>query len=567
MNGEKNYISNERVCRAGIINWCLIGIFVALVGVMMLVMPRMLDDLWYSLQLRPWYEAQGIPFPTQDGDVLHTPGVWSGIRQIWLDHYYTDNIRLGNIIAPVLIVLPLWIGKSLSVFLLLYVVACSLRMAGVNMRRSPLVVLMLVLLSVILTWNEYLVALDYQINYVWSSALALWLLASLGLPHVDCPLSVRPSPVRTVWLFILGLLCGWWHEGFGVPVAGALILMSILFKNWRRSKFIAAELGLVVGTLLLALSPGMMGRVGAEVDKTMSFSTVASYGAMSCLWVTSIIILLVKERGHYGHFVRTDALSLFLAVTCLISFVIAFKVNSPTRPSWWGRLCSIILFVHVLRRYWPDYWATYRSCRIWPLLLICLTACYVRFGFGISACLEYRYLFPKYVEEYRKGPREWVFGTVYEPQMLSPVSYYLPFHRFPNEVMSRVDVYTRKSEEGLPGLGWVIPSELRYVNGNSGKEVPGGSGVRELDGYLFMPWGEDDVPLEAAMNLDYGYGLKRRVVFPYEFISEGDGERYVYISVASNWVENYFGKLREIRPGMEALKIREDKDEEIAFYP
>lgn len=563
----KIFTKAGRISGSEVINFGSIILFVGLMGAMMLLMPRMMDDIWFLFQLRPWYEAQGMSFPDRAGDIFGTPGVVDGIRQIWLDHYYTDNIRFGNILAPILLVLPLWIGKSLSILILFYILYGMSAIAGFDIRRSPLCILMLALLGFVLTWNENLVVLDYQLNYIWSSGITIYLLRCLGIGS-SSELKKRKSGIwRLTGIFVLGILCGGWHEGFGAPVLAAMAIMSIFYGTWRTRNFLIAEAGLLIGLLYLTLSPGMIRRIEADVNSAFTLGIGLNYAIMCGTWVISILLIIVAYRCRLKEFFKGDKLSVFLVLTCFVSFMISVRVNAPGRASWWGRLMSVTLLMHVLIRNWPSYWSTYRKCGLKWVSGVAMLLCVIRFGYGVAYCIEYRKSYPVYMQEYERHPSGTVFGKVWEPRFLSPLAFYMPYSWFPNDAFLWIGPYTLKVKEGRPAFCGVVPEELRCVTSTSGTAIPGGSNIRELDGYLFMPWNEEDASHILAMQVDYGAGYKEKYAHPYEFVSEADGQRYVYVQVFGNWFDYYLGELRRIAPGYGYAGRVPAWKEEIVFYP
>ncbi len=155
--------------------WVLTGLYMAGFMCFFTFMPKCSDDYWYMMFLRPWYAAQGIIDPENGGNIFKAGIPFDAIWETWKNHYDIDNVRLGNLLAPVLLMFPKWLGSGLMGIVWLYVTISAFRVAGIEMRNTLIVGVALVLFYFLLPWRVRMGALDYQLNYIPSSALVLWL--------------------------------------------------------------------------------------------------------------------------------------------------------------------------------------------------------------------------------------------------------------------------------------------------------------------------------------------------------------------------------------------------------
>lgn len=102
-------------------------------------MPKYGDDYWFMMQLKPWLESQGILNPEHGGNVFTAGFPLREIVDTWLFHYQYDNIRLANIVAPVLLVFPKWFGSSVMLAAFVFVIWGSYRISGTCWQRSAMV--------------------------------------------------------------------------------------------------------------------------------------------------------------------------------------------------------------------------------------------------------------------------------------------------------------------------------------------------------------------------------------------------------------------------------------------
>ena len=527
-----------------LLNTLMIVLYCIGMGFMFIGIPKVMDDYWYINQLRPWFLSQGIFYPEDGGNIFAGEGLWEGIKGVWTCHVLGDNVRLGNIMAPLFLIFPKWVGGGVSVLCLFYVMVGTFRLAGVDWRRSALVPLGIVLFMWCLPWFQNMAVLDYQMNYLRASALAVFLLNILERR--------RLSKIGLVGLFLLSVITGMWHEGISAPVLSGLVFLTIFYRSCRTRDFMVAEIGLLIGFSLLWLSPGMRDRLVGQRGFNMTISEMGWVVVTGSLLLVDIIIYVYEAIKRGWRNVLSDRYMNFVLVSGIASLTIVVRTGIALRDGWWCMLVSILGFLRLLQTYHGVYWQNYRRSNL-LITVPLLAVVYLQCGITAYLSLEFRKLHRQYIEAYLSKPDETVFGKIYDLHNMPLLSAYLPFAHYPNETMVWVGIYYKSEEMGWPGFQGVVPEELRDVDAGSGRLVPGGTEIREKDGYLFAPF-RGDSDFLMRMWVDMGRGTVMKQARAFEFTSERDGQRYIYIYLFNNWVDAHFGKVKSIEPRFETIE-------------
>ena len=195
--------------------WILL--FLVGMGFFFIGMPKYYDDYWYMWHLYPWFETQGILYPENGGNIFSAGIPWQGIFDTWVEHYNEDNIRLPNMLVPVFLLFPKWIGSGLMVLLSGWTIVLVLKVSNIDWHKSPLVPPVIFYWMFMMPWRDYFGALDYQFNYILSSWVALILLTFL---HPDGRCAGKSEwNLKCAGVFLLAFITGICHEGIGVPFA------------------------------------------------------------------------------------------------------------------------------------------------------------------------------------------------------------------------------------------------------------------------------------------------------------------------------------------------------------
>lgn len=540
------------------VNFWLVSLFLIGWGIMFVVIPKVGDDFWFIHQLRKWFISQDIFWPESGGNIFRGEGLLKGILGVWRCHYEEDNIRLGNMIAPLLLIFPKWFGGGLSVIMLAWLMRGMYRYAGLCVRHSALVGLSLIPLSYMLGFNFFSSMLDYQLNYVWPSALALWLMNILR--------KEKQSPrARLAGILLLSLVVGMWHEGFSVPLCAGLVITCVFYKECRNIRVLISILGLAVGSGVLWLAPGARHRASCTVltDYNMAFWLGLCLTAMFMIAAVVLTLNLIRKYRVSG--ILGNPTVVFLISGSLVSLALVSRTGITYRGGWWCMLASSLCILWLLQKYYNRFWGRYdwkNSVILAPFLIFI----FLQLGVGDVYSFRFRAMIKDYIGKYEKAPGEVVFGKVYEMHQLPPIMFYTPFPHFPNEYLFGLNVYFRWPERGWAGLDYVVPEQLKYVTATAGEPVPGNSEIRRYKDYLFAPcW--DNMGYEMTFYADFGSGPRLKLGRAYKFRSHADGKEYYYIQLFTNRIEGHFLKLKSIDGPLQIIQLENGfANDTINFY-
>lgn len=504
----------------GIMNAVWAALYLVGLGIFLVFMPKYNDDFWYATPLREWFAAIGCSGLECGMRDVATHGVpFRAIAEVWREHCVTDNARLCNLVVPFFLILPKWVGSLLALGAWAVVMRVSLRLAGVDMRRSPVVMAALILWSFAMAWQQHMGSLVYQFNYLIGSGVIMW--------YILFALETGDSFHRLVLLFLAGTVAGAWHEGFSLPTVAGLAVVMLVFKRCRRKNLAVAMAGLLCGAAILMLAPAGQERLGRELLHGMSLSRgmlrlIAGHPAFllfMAMWVAGL-----ERRGRKV----VTPLMVFIIAGSVAILAVQLLTTGERRVGWWADMMSVVgvsALLEEMRR--PGGPAVRRM----------LQAAYIAGGVAVCAhwaavdayTLGIRKTFAEILDRHVRRGQRVVFSDI-------PV-----FGDIPAICAGIPDVGLYISPYTLPYLDryyhgdnkedylTVIPSALRHVSAEAGEEVPGGSGMRRLGGLFFMKANTPGTPerKEREMTVTMTTGLRTSAVFICSpFVSERDGCEY-----------------------------------------
>ena len=551
----------------GIYNWnaLLILLYVVGMGVCLMGMPKYMDDLWYLNHLQDWFKMQGVDYPDAGGNIFKYGIPWEGILEIWKDHAGTDNIRLGNVVAPILLLFPKWLGSGLMVVMFFFSLYLLCRLLRINLQRSALVPIGIVLVALVLPWNELMGSLVYQINYMGTTFFAMlvtWLIF----------IGRRPIAVRyCIGALLLGFVAGWWHEGFGVPLSFGLATLAVMYRRFRRMDVYLAIAGLVAGVAVSLSCEGMHDRIGYMGGFIAGwFSNYLLINLYLPIFIfVSTLALTVYKRG-WQRVIREPFWAFCISSGMASAFVMHYSL-SFSRGGWWFWLMMICAILHSLQESFPKFWSHYS----WKHILICspfLLLVYVQLGFGGYYTLQFRQRLYDDFQEWKRNPHKTRFTDLSTLQDVPPICGYFPVGIMCARMYDQYASWQTKNWKSIfvlndnaynePNGG--IPEALRYVTPESGYLLPGDANLRMKDGYLFKLEDEDMTRelkaddtsnREVELDLDFGKGYIPVRQWQLSFVSEADGRRYIFVRITLSWYMTHFKPIK----GARNLRKREIK--------
>lgn len=170
--------------------------------------------------------------------------------------FYTDPFRFAEIISlPFLSLWPGWVFDIVAAFVVWGLMLSWPRVAGVR-EGSLSSWVAVALLALCLPWYDYFFSIVFATNYTFALLMTALSLLCLLKP-VDWLRGWKVPAACMLFFFT-----GWIHEGFGVPLAGAALLLTILrWRNDRLDKgYLTAVSFLCLGALMPFLGPTMWRR-------------------------------------------------------------------------------------------------------------------------------------------------------------------------------------------------------------------------------------------------------------------------------------------------------------------
>lgn len=216
------------------------------VGVWFMMMYQQVysDDLEYGLA---GYDSRhGII------DFINWKGIWNHIILL----YQECNSRLIDKLPVVILsIAPKWLYSAISSAFVILVIVGIWKGAGISVRKNPwLALAATIALTLCFPWHETMFMLSYSINYLWTSAIAVW----IALLFISRRVMGNGSIWALLLLFILGILIGNLHEAMAACLIAGFGIASLYSRSAERRSRMALTLGLIAGfvtaTFFLATS-------------------------------------------------------------------------------------------------------------------------------------------------------------------------------------------------------------------------------------------------------------------------------------------------------------------------
>lgn len=536
---EKNGIENIDARFRGLccMNMLWIALYALGLGFYLILTPPYMDDIWYMEYLQPWYAAQGIAYPSNGGNIL-THGIpWSEILETWQYHDISDNRRLANLLAPVLLLFPKWFGSALITLAWLRCLRLGFGIAGIDWRRSVMVPLFLFMATFMVPWSEHMGILDYQLNYVLSTWLALELWNMLQKKGDDY--------VRSLICLLLGFIGGMVHEAVSAPMLCGLVGLMILNRSCRTKQYFLGCIGLAAALLVLFTSVGMTHRVDVEISKIRIIHPIRflrmDFLPLPVFWLLAFFFMLKGREARKR--LMSDRWLVFCAATSVASFVVAYHSGYLGRGYFWMDVACIIGAVRLLhlmgaerrRVLWIVASVPMLGLMLWRWVTVDVET--VRFRNEINGLAEW-YVSGKpgsYFGDYRTVDKRPLIAG-YFPE-------YCDYHEFASVYLRR---YLRNFDESDMRRAVIIPEALRYADSTADRRLGGRLGARMREGYIYMPYDPEFSEPICYFSVDFGKGYVTTHGSFQPFVSEKDGARYIWIEPGFTWFVYHTQKVRGI---------------------
>ncbi len=503
-------------------------------------MPKYIDDYWHIQELRPWFESQGLGSP-EGGNILTAGVPWKEILSTWEWRYQYDNLRLTTMLVVFFLILPKWVGSLLSLGFWVYAVIRGLRLAGVEVLRSPLVPWALVAYYVLMPWSVCMGSVTYQFSYLVASGLSVWLLSRI--------LRSGKGNWWTAGTVLLGFVTGWWHEGFGLPLCCGVIVIVMLRKENREAAIFALA-GLVAGTLLNVLSPGLLGRGEAQLPRMLlNWGTMQGLMWQEWMFWVGLVLLVVGLTSRKWRVRNKGKLWIwYMPMICLSSMALLVLIPQGARVGWACALFSVPWSLGLLGTLIRRATARYNPVRAIAGVAVCLPV-YAGLALTGAESLRLRGVHAQLVKDAQEHPDEsGFFGDYKYIRDLSPLMLKMPQESFYTSGTRFLSHYIRDFRTADMTMRiYCIPRELEYVTAESGEPVPGEGGFRRIGNKYFAPCPDDMEGLvPGKIYLDFGKGYTSCYCFVGEFKSKGDGKTYIFMEPTLGWYVTYFKNIKRL---------------------
>lgn len=220
----------------------------------------------------------------------------------------------------------------------------------------------------------------FPINYLWSATMCITFLV---LFHHEEKSNTSPSWIN-IPLFLFGVICGNFHEGYTLLLSGALFFYAIFnFKKLNAHAW-CMILGMWIGTLTVIGSPGIWDRAAGASTESIQEAIIRKidilrYSKRLYLLIAMLIIsYFFFGRNKWKEFVNDNQIELMI-VPLGFAFLFMLPYYSQ-RMGFPMELFSVILTLKLLMQYKVRKVVANIATLIIPVLLIVHLAYTVKYA-------------------------------------------------------------------------------------------------------------------------------------------------------------------------------------------
>ena len=487
------------------------------------IMPYTCDDFWYMTPLRDYCMGIDTSFPAN--------GLW----ECWKYHYESDNIRLANVVFTFTLLIPKIFPSIMSGLLVGVMLWLSSKLSGLSRRNPLLLVVLALMLSFMLPWYEEMFTQCFALNYIWSSALSLWLAWVFFYKNRQPHVAISA---------ILGVIMGAWHEGIAGPLLVGFVIYLVVDKRAINRQRLAMIIGLVVGLVWLAMAPGLQTNVGY---KTTSFDLYAVlrkvllYHTPLLILMLSIVIALLKKTTR--KLILDPIFVAFVAISVSGS-ALNFITNVGVRTGWMGYLFGIIATIYLWRQMKVARYGRVKSVVKRIATIIIALFLLVHYAVVVYYAIKVRAEYDIVMAEYEKSPDGLVFADVTYDYQASPLAWKKPyFEMFTYDlVLDWYEKYRNSEDKDMR----VVPTCMREAEELRGVKVKGDNPFMIYDGFLYAPIvDESKFRRETYYEIDFGHTKKILMCSNFKFTTES-GKKYYYAFPQRATVHLWVGEIEEM---------------------
>ncbi|MDO4319106.1 MAG: hypothetical protein Q4C34_00895 [Bacteroidales bacterium] len=472
-------------------SWMILPAITAfLAGIGFIAMPPLSDDLGYMMPFRDM--------------ILNGNGDWwHSVCESVSYRYYNDNPRLANVIMILIAVLPRAIPGIISMIALATVFYIGIKWA--SLQNKPITAsLWTASIIVFFPWIDQLYLINFQLNYLWATALAL-----------ICIFNWYNTHLKAWQSFLVGLIVAVWHEGFGIPLTITIAGLLMLYRDMRTRYNILNLTGLLIGTLYLIVSPGFLNNTWAYFENRSAI--LYPFAIPTVVFVLTWLFMVTKKE--YRHICMDSHVAAGAALSLLGTIMMLMFPTGPRSGSL-GITLACLSSVYL----WANLKGFRCSRRSGMIILALINAIiFIHLIFVDYIAIKINRETRQAIEAYRAQPSEphFVGMTLREdsPYICLQKPYYGLLAHYGN-----VNVFNRfYGFDGMPIM--TIPKSA--VNYKSSVFIPGSAMIENRDGILVGP-ALTDSPDIVLFNVDYGKGTSQREFYTVPFVEPSTGKRLAW---------------------------------------
>ncbi len=464
------------------------------------------DDLWFYGSLCRYSGGDGW----QCG-----PHLWHGYVETIREHFLYDNFRLSNIVATALLPAPRWIAMSLTSAAMIVAVIAMCKICGVGSRHLLRATVLLCALTFYPPWSDQMFSMIFSYNYTWGTmwfSLGLYLFKANRLPGI-------------IGTMALGIVTGWWHEGFAVPLLCGLCIL-LVYPGRRDFRHFSYLVGLAAGLYLVTLSPLFFNQstgYAANFMQRLSLSTAIRH---FLLFVEITAIFIMIARGHLRRLLR-DELAVCLTVVSIAAYGIGI-IGGTLRSGFAGFIAEGMLGVVLLGYVHMHLQRTLRVTLL-ATAWIFMTAHFAAAAYHMARTTG---MVHEIISDYTSGKTDKA-GAIFAPIQYE---WEMPWY-VAGKVSTKVfyDKCTRSDINAMQphGAFYIIPADLKDYTAGLGRIVDVSSGLRIYRNRLVAPLDSiqfHDVSVGRVTRTDGKYTFTHSEDLYMEKFVGADGRTYALIN-------------------------------------
>ncbi len=309
-------------------------VFIALLAVLSAwvshLTPLCFDDLWYKRPLG----SEGCSIDTFLATFAES-----------LQHWGYDTGRAANLVAPLFLGLFPRVIYSIVYAIMTFAMLFYAAKAA-NVRTSSLVAWLLVAaLMLVYPWYEYMYNVIYGLNYLASSALTVMFMY-FAVRIIGY--GAQPNRWSLVGICAVGLACGWFHEGFSVPLACGFLAYIAVIRCKLTGRVAAPAICFGVGVLLIIISPALWNRAAQtmpileRLTGLHRFAYVAVFNCMAFVYAVMALVMVCIRRFRSVLSRRDVAFMAMIFVSCAVAVCISYAYYLGPRTGTFSQLVGAV---------------------------------------------------------------------------------------------------------------------------------------------------------------------------------------------------------------------------------